>query len=208
MAGAGQLDEPAAAHGGTALNPRDGLPGSGRGSDTSGPPPLDFRARAHEPGDATAADATNCHAQVMPREFELDGSQFSTLEEFFAHLDPILLAAGLVGEDHRTSSVSAGWSLMVLDEALTGWFNPQSTDEAYWPAGMPDSFTIRWKQSDLSRRRLGYQATIAANQEALSALRKRGKSELWSGLRGNLSSTKKRLRKEIRSLKRAIGPTL
>jgi len=69
--------------------------------------------------------------------YEIDGTRFSTLEEFYGEIDRVL---GLS---------NWGRNLDALDDVLQGGF------------GTPDEgFTIRWKNHTLSRERLGYPETV------------------------------------------------
>jgi len=93
------------------------------------------------------------------REYEIDGEQFSTLEELLPLLDAILTDSLVCPEGFRVGSIDG------LDEALGGWFNEQGTEEDYWPEGKPDSFILRWKNSSLSRERLGHPAESLAEKK-------------------------------------------
>ncbi|MCK6557443.1 barstar family protein [Candidatus Binatia bacterium] len=64
---------------------------------------------------------------------EIDGAQFSTLEEFFAHFA------------ERAGTAGWGTNLDAFNDVLRGGF------------GTPDAgFILRWKNHALSRERLGY----------------------------------------------------
>jgi RNAse (barnase) inhibitor barstar len=67
---------------------------------------------------------------------EIDGSQFRTLEEFFAHFGERALVAPW------------GANLDAFNDVLRGGF------------GTPSTFVVRWKNHAISRHRLGYQETI------------------------------------------------
>lgn len=69
--------------------------------------------------------------------YEIDGAAFSTLEEFFAEIDRNLLKTGW------------GHNLDAFNDILRGGF------------GTPEEgFVLRWKNSHLSRQRLGYSETM------------------------------------------------
>ena len=75
----------------------------------------------------------------------IDGREFSTLEEFFEH----------VGE-HLFSGRSWGRNLDAFDDVLRGGF------------GTPEAgFTLIWKASGVSRRRLGYPETVRQLEQRL-----------------------------------------
>ncbi len=67
---------------------------------------------------------------------EIDGSQFSTLEEFFSHF----------GE--RAHTAPWGKNLDAFNDVLRGGF------------GTPGSFVFRWKNHAVSRQRLGHEETV------------------------------------------------
>ena len=69
--------------------------------------------------------------------YEIDGTRFSTLEEFFDEVSCVLIPGSPWGEN-----------LDAFNDILRGGF------------GTPEGgFTIKWKNSHLSRERLGYQET-------------------------------------------------
>ncbi|UHQ24547.1 barstar family protein [Lysobacter sp. 5GHs7-4] len=70
---------------------------------------------------------------------EIDGADFSTLEEFFSHFDQ----RALCGQHDW------GRNLDAFNDVLRGGF------------GTPDGgFVLRWKQHALSRQRLGHAETV------------------------------------------------
>jgi RNAse (barnase) inhibitor barstar len=72
------------------------------------------------------------------RSYEIDGSRFSTLEGFFEEISSVLIP----GTDW-------GKNLDAFNDILRGGF------------GTPDDgFILKWKNSNLSRERLGYAETI------------------------------------------------
>ncbi|HWI51288.1 MAG TPA: barstar family protein [Symbiobacteriaceae bacterium] len=70
--------------------------------------------------------------------YELDGANFSTLEEFYAEVSRVLIP----GADW-------GHNLDAFNDILRGGFGT--------PAG---GFVLRWKNADISRQRLGYPETV------------------------------------------------
>jgi RNAse (barnase) inhibitor barstar len=71
--------------------------------------------------------------------YEIDGRQFSTLEEFFAEFSRVVTP----NFDPLLSNLDA------FDDVLSGG------------CGTPDGgFTLRWKNHELSRQRLGYAETV------------------------------------------------
>ncbi|HHP7236481.1 MAG TPA: barstar family protein [Desulfobacterales bacterium] len=70
--------------------------------------------------------------------YEIDGRDFSTLEEFYAVVSRVLI-----------TEASWGHNLDAFNDILRGGF------------GTPDGgFVLRWKNSALSRECLGYQETV------------------------------------------------
>jgi RNAse (barnase) inhibitor barstar len=71
--------------------------------------------------------------------YEIDGTGFSTLEEFFAEFGRVVIPqSGPVSDN-----------LDAFDDVLSGGF------------GTPDEgFTLRWKNHAVSRQRLGYPETV------------------------------------------------
>ena len=75
---------------------------------------------------------------VNKRSYEIDGSRFSTLEGFFEEVSSVLIP----GADW-------GNNLDAFNDILRGGF------------GTPDGgFILKWKNSNLSRKRLGYAETV------------------------------------------------
>ena len=102
------------------------------------------------------------------REYEIDGSQFSTVDELAALLSAILVDAGLLPEGSRIPLDV----YCPLDDAPGG---STSSRPMRRPGlrGMPDSFVIRWKNSSMSRERLGYPAiSIEQRERGLASLDK------------------------------------
>ncbi|MDR0480806.1 MAG: barstar family protein [Gallionellaceae bacterium] len=78
--------------------------------------------------------------------YEIDGKNFSTLEEFFEEISRVLIPG-------------AGWghNLNAFNDILRGGF------------GTPDvGFVIRWVNSALSRERLGYPETVPQLERRLT----------------------------------------
>jgi RNAse (barnase) inhibitor barstar len=70
--------------------------------------------------------------------YEIDGKRFSTLEEFFEEISEVLIP-----------DVFWGHNLDAFNDILRGGF------------GTPEQgFRLVWKNSDLSRERLGYSETV------------------------------------------------
>ena len=71
--------------------------------------------------------------------YEIDGTRFSTLEEFFAEFNRVLVP----DSDLLLSNLDA------FDDVLSGG------------CGTPDDgFTLRWKNHRISKQRLGYAETV------------------------------------------------
>ena len=139
------------------------------------------------------------------REFEIDGAQFSDLEELMVLLDPILARAGLIPDGFRTDNLNG------LNDALGGWFNEQGTDDDDWPPGKPVSFVIRWKNSATSRDRLG--TPLQTIPDKRRDLERYSSSDpqwaRWADAPWKRREERK-LRKEIRQMERGVkvGPTV
>jgi diaminohydroxyphosphoribosylaminopyrimidine deaminase/5-amino-6-(5-phosphoribosylamino)uracil reductase len=85
-------------------------------------------------------------ARVAKPVYEIDGKNFSTLEEFFEEISRVLIPG-------------AGWghNLNAFNDILRGGF------------GTPDvGFVIRWVNSALSRERLGYPETVPQLERRLT----------------------------------------
>lgn len=82
----------------------------------------------------------------MKREYVIDGVKFSTLEEFKDAIDEVLLP-----------QTNWGRNLDAFNDILRGGF------------GTPEEgFVIRWKNSEVSRERLGYAETIRQLESCLT----------------------------------------
>ncbi|MGB0926647.1 MAG: barstar family protein [Pikeienuella sp.] len=77
--------------------------------------------------------------------YVLDGTRFRDLEEFYVEFGAIFPGTG------------GGGNLDALNDILRGGFGTPS-----------DGFRILWKNSDLSRERLGYQETVRQLTKRLS----------------------------------------
>jgi myo-inositol-1(or 4)-monophosphatase len=75
---------------------------------------------------------------ILKKHYEIDGENFSTLDEFYDEISRVLVPG-----------VEWGRNLNALNDILRGGF------------GTPESgFLLRWKNSTLSRTRLGYAETV------------------------------------------------
>jgi RNAse (barnase) inhibitor barstar len=71
--------------------------------------------------------------------FEIDGTRFSTLEEFYGEFSRVVIP----GFDSQLTNLDA------FDDVLSGG------------CGTPDDgFTLRWKNHEVSKQRLGYPETV------------------------------------------------
>ena len=77
--------------------------------------------------------------------YEIDGARFSTLEEFYEEISNILIPGAKWGKN-----------LDAFNDILRGGF------------GTPeDGFTIRWRNSKVSKERLGYAETVRQLEKRL-----------------------------------------
>ncbi len=77
--------------------------------------------------------------------YEIDGANFSTLEEFYDEVSRVLIP-----------NVSWGRNVDAFNDILRGGF------------GTPDwGFVLRWKNSTLSKDRLGYRETVRQLEQTL-----------------------------------------
>lgn len=82
---------------------------------------------------------------ILRKTFEIDGANFQTLDEFFEEISRVLVPG-----------VTWGRNLNAFNDLLRGGF------------GTPDGgFQLRWKNSSISRERLGYPETIRQLEKAL-----------------------------------------
>lgn len=82
---------------------------------------------------------------ILQRTYEIDGATFSTLEEFYEEIGRVL-----------APGAAWGHNLNALNDLLRGGF------------GTPDNgFRLRWKNSAISRQRLGYEETIRQLEQHL-----------------------------------------
>lgn len=103
--------------------------------------------------------------------YEIDGSKFSTLEEFFEEVSSILVP-----------SAEWGKNLDVFNDILRGGF------------GTPEGgFVLKWRNSKLSRERLGYIETVRQLERRLQRCHPSNR-EYVSG--------------DLANAKKGIGPTV
>lgn len=103
--------------------------------------------------------------------FEIDGNRFSTLVEFWDEIDRELL-----------QGVNWGRNLDAFNDILCGGF------------GTPEEgFILYWKNSDISRLRLGYEQTIRFRERSLDCCH---------------PSNREKIEKEIDEARRFQGQTL
>lgn len=104
-------------------------------------------------------------------EFRIDGNRFSTLDEFYDEIERVLIPGAAWGRN-----------LDAFNDILRGGF------------GTPDDgFVLCWKNSSLSRDRLGYAETIR---------------QLENRLRRCHPSNRQRVERELLCAKEGIGPTV
>ena len=108
----------------------------------------------------------------MPKpELIIDGANFSTLEEFYDEIERVLIP----GADW-------GRNLNAFNDILRGGF------------GTPDGgFVLVWKQSDLSRKRLGHIETV---------------KQLEATLRGCHPTHRRGVAAELEQARNGSGPTV
>ena len=135
------------------------------------------------------------------REYEIDGAQFSNLEEFMVLLDSILVQARLIPND----GIRLG-GLDGLYDALAGWFNEQQEEDDSWPPGKPPSFIVRWKNSAISRERLGAPLLSIADKER--QLEKFSSDPLWITF-SHRKESEQQIRDEIKRMEQGerVDPT-
>lgn len=86
----------------------------------------------------TRLDRAEAAAALTCMKYEIDGSDFSTLEGFFDEVSRVVIPG-----------VFWGHNLDAFNDILRGGF------------GTPDEgFQLVWKNSELSRQRMGYQETV------------------------------------------------
>lgn len=82
---------------------------------------------------------------VLKPTYEIDGTRFATLEEFYDEITRVLIPGAKWGHN-----------LDAFDDILRGGF------------GTPDSgFVLRWLNSDLSRQRLSFHETVRQLEKRL-----------------------------------------
>ena len=103
--------------------------------------------------------------------YTIDGSRFYTLEEFYEEVGDVLIPGAEWGK-----------SLDAFSDILRGGF------------GTPDGgFIIKWRNSELSRERLGYTETVRQLERRLQQCH---------------SSNLERISRELANAKLGIGPTV
>jgi hypothetical protein len=96
--------------------------------------------------------------------YEIDGARFSTLEEFFEEVSRVLIP-----------NVFWGHNLDAFNDILRGGF------------GTPDEgFLLTWKNSDLSRQKLGYPETVRQLELRLARCHPSNKEHVAEGLQAAL----------------------
>ena len=84
--------------------------------------------------------------QILKKTYEIDGERFSNLEEFFDEIERVLIPGAQWGRN-----------LNAFNDILRGGF------------GTPDGgFRLRWKNSNVSRQRLGYSETVKQLEQQLN----------------------------------------
>src|SRR5262249_4131429 len=103
--------------------------------------------------------------------YEIDGRDFSTLEDFYLVVSRVLIPGAKWGHD-----------LDALNDILRGGF------------GTPEGgFVLRWKNSILSRERLGYPETVRQLERKLTRCH---------------PTNRQSVREELEQARRAVGPTV
>jgi RNAse (barnase) inhibitor barstar len=103
--------------------------------------------------------------------YEIDGQRFATLDGFYEEIDRVLVR-----------NVSWDRNLGAFNDILRGGF------------GTPDEgFAIKWRNSSLSRQRLGYEETVCVHED-------------W--LRHCHPSSRESVLERIRQAQRRVGATL
>lgn len=103
--------------------------------------------------------------------FEIDGRDFSTLEEFYDVISRTLIPGAIWGHN-----------LDAFDDILRGGFGTPN-----------DGFVLRWRNSELSRLRLGYPETIRQLESRLSKCH---------------PANRKRVAAELEAARNRVGPTV
>ena len=105
------------------------------------------------------------------RTYEIDGENFSTLEEFYDEISRVLIPGA-----------SWGRNLDAFNDILRGGF------------GTPDDgFVLRWKNHDVSRRRLAYPETVRQLEKRLERCH---------------PTNRERVRRELDLARAGQGPTV
>jgi RNAse (barnase) inhibitor barstar len=107
----------------------------------------------------------------MRKTYVIDGARFSSLEEFYDEISSVLIPGAYWGRN-----------LDAFNDILRGGF------------GTPEGgFVLRWKNSRLSRRRLGYRETVRQLQLRLQRCH---------------PSNRERVRRDLNKARQEQGPTV
>lgn len=97
-------------------------------------------------GISVVAGLKDAVLRILKKSYEIDGARFSTLDEFYDEIERVLIP----GKEW-------GRNLNALNDILRGGF------------GTPEGgFVLRWKNSEISRERLGYAETIRQLEQHLA----------------------------------------
>jgi RNAse (barnase) inhibitor barstar len=92
--------------------------------------------------------------------YEIDGADFGTLEEFYGKISQVLIPGAAWGKN-----------LNAFNDILRGGF------------GTPDGgFVILWKNSEASRRKLGYAETVRHLEDGLAKCHRSNRSDVQTRL--------------------------
>jgi hypothetical protein len=99
--------------------------------------------------------------------YEIDGTRFSTLEEFYAEFARVVISPGLPpGFNPGLTNLDA------FDDILSGG------------CGTPDDgFTLRWKNHQISKQRLGYPETVRQLELRLAQCHPTGRPQVAEDLK-------------------------
>jgi len=96
--------------------------------------------------------------------FQIDGARFSTIEEFYEQISAVLIPG-----------VAWGRNLDAFNDILRGGF--VTPDEG---------FVLEWKNSEVSRARLGYDQTARQLEQRLKRCHPQNRSEVLAQLQAAL----------------------
>jgi RNAse (barnase) inhibitor barstar len=97
---------------------------------------------------------------VSKQRYIIDGDKFSSLEEFFEQISSIVLAGAPYGKN-----------LDAFNDILRGGFGTPET-----------GFILEWKNSELSRKRLGYEETVRQLERRLQRCHPQNRSSVFRQL--------------------------